>query len=47
MRTRPLKNVAASVRDPLLADSRGTGEEAEANILEEEIVALFSERTGQ
>lgn len=47
MRTRPLKNVAASVRDRLLARSRETGEETEANIRETEIVALFSEITGQ
>ncbi len=47
MTRRHLKNVAASVRDRLLARSRETGEEAEANILEKEIVALFSEITGQ
>lgn len=46
MRTHPLKNVAASVRDRLLARSRRTGEEAEANILEMEIVAQFSKITG-
>ena len=43
MRTRPLKNVAASVRNRLLARSCQTGEETEANILETEIVALYSE----
>lgn len=45
MRTRPLKNVAASVRDRLLTRSRETGEETKANILETEIVAQFSEIT--
>lgn len=46
MRTRPLKNVAASVRDRLLDRSRETGEGADANLLETEIVALFSKITG-
>ena len=44
--TRPLKNVSASLRDRLLALSRETGEGADANILEKEIVAQFSEITG-
>ena len=47
MTTRPLKNVAASVRNRLLARSRETSEGTEVNIPETEIVALFSEISSQ